>query len=77
VALKEGKNREIRKVMEHFGHPVSRLIRIAYGPFQLGTLPEGQVREVPQKVIRDQLGLAGPNMALPKLELKGRKKIRR
>lgn len=72
VALKEGKNREIRKVMEHFGHPVSRLIRIAYGPFQLGNLQEGQVREVPQKVIRDQLGLGGPNQAKPRLGLKKR-----
>lgn len=77
VALKEGKNREIRKVMEHFGHPVSRLIRIAYGPFQLGNLAEGQVREVPQKVIRDQLGLGGPNQGLPKLALPGRRTIRR
>lgn len=56
VSLKEGKNREIRKVMEHLGWPVSRLIRVAYGPFQLGSLPEGAVEEVPAKVIKEQLG---------------------
>ena len=53
--LTEGKNREIRKMMEHFHHPVSRLIRIAYGPFQLGLLPSGAVKEVPSKVIKEQI----------------------
>lgn len=55
VALNEGKNREIRRVMDHLGLPVNRLIRIAYGPFQLGYLAEGQVEEVPARVLRDQL----------------------
>jgi 23S rRNA pseudouridine2605 synthase len=56
MALKEGKNREIRKLCEHFGWRVNRLIRIAYGPFQLGELPAGALDEVPAKVIADQLG---------------------
>jgi 23S rRNA pseudouridine2605 synthase len=55
VALREGRNREIRKVMAHLGLPVSRLIRVAYGPFQLGLLPRGAVEEVPAKVLREQL----------------------
>ena len=56
VSLHEGKNREIRRVMEHLGLGVSRLIRIAYGPFQLGDLPRGAIEEVPRKVLREQLG---------------------
>ena len=56
VTLKEGKNREIRKVMKALGLEVSRLIRLSYGPFQLGSLPRGEVREVPAKVLREQLG---------------------
>ena len=56
VALREGKNREIRRVLEHFGWPVSRLIRLSFGPFQLGGLVVGAVEEVPAKVLREQLG---------------------
>jgi len=56
VALKEGKNREIRRVMEHLGLSVTRLIRTAYGPFQLGALEKGRVEPVPAKVLREQLG---------------------
>ncbi len=55
VALREGRNREVRRVMAHLGLEVSRLIRVSYGPFQLGTLPRGAVDEVPAKVMREQL----------------------
>src|SRR5690242_1065184 len=55
VSLREGRNREVRRVMAHLGLTVTRLIRIAYGPFQLGTLPRGAVDEVPARVLRDQL----------------------
>ncbi|MEX2642842.1 MAG: pseudouridine synthase [Acetobacterales bacterium] len=57
VSLQEGRNREIRRAMEHFGLTVSRLIRVAYGPFQLGALPESEIDDVPAKVLREQLGL--------------------
>ncbi|HJM51512.1 MAG TPA: pseudouridine synthase [Alphaproteobacteria bacterium] len=56
VGLTEGRNRELRRVFEHLGFSVNRLIRIAYGPFQLGNLGAGEVREVPAKVLREQLG---------------------
>ena len=58
MALREGRNREVRRVMAHLGLQVTRLIRIAYGPFQLGTLPRGAVEEVPAKVLREQLPTA-------------------
>ncbi|HSY89561.1 MAG TPA: pseudouridine synthase [Verrucomicrobiae bacterium] len=61
LSLAEGKNREIRRVCEFMGYPVNRLIRTAYGPFQLGHLERGEVEEVPFKVLRDQLGLAAPS----------------
>jgi 23S rRNA pseudouridine2605 synthase len=57
VSLREGKNREVRRVFEHLGLPVTRLIRLAYGPFQLGALPRGAVEEVNPKVMREQLGM--------------------
>lgn len=56
VTLKEGKNREIRKLFEHFNCDVSRLIRLSFGPFQLAKLAEGHVEEVPQKMLNEQLG---------------------
>ncbi len=65
VSLREGKNREIRRVLEHLGLPVLRLIRVAYGPFQLGLLPRGAVEEVPARVLREQLGAAAPTRRRP------------
>jgi 23S rRNA pseudouridine2605 synthase len=56
IALREGKNREIRRVLEHFGWPVNRLIRLSFGPFQLGGLAVGEIEEVPARVLADQLG---------------------
>lgn len=63
IALREGKNREIRRICEHFGWQVNRLIRTAYGPFQLGALPRGAVEEVPQRVLREQLGAVWKQLA--------------
>ena len=64
VALREGRNREVRRVMTHLSLPVTRLIRVAYGPFQLGTLPRGAVEEVPARVLRDQLPRRRPEMRI-------------
>lgn len=55
LSLQEGKKREIRVVMDALGYPVNRLIRIAYGPFQLGNMPAGSVKEVQHKILKDQL----------------------
>ena len=60
IVITEGKNREIRRVFEHFKYPVSRLIRVGYGPFELGALKEGRVEEVsPRQVdaLIQKLGL--------------------
>lgn len=55
VSLREGKNREIRRVMDALLLPVTRLIRVAYGPFQLGNLARGEVEEVTGKILREQV----------------------
>lgn len=54
--IKEGKNRELRIIMQNFGLKVSRLIRTSYGPFQLGNLKNGNLEEISYKVIKEQLG---------------------
>ena len=56
VALREGKNREIKKLLDYAGLKVNRLIRLSFGPFQLGNLDDGLVEEVPRRVLRQQLG---------------------
>jgi 23S rRNA pseudouridine2605 synthase len=70
MTLREGKNREIKRVLEHLGLDVTRLIRVSFGPFQLGDLAEGAVEEVRLKVLREQLGkglaeLAGVDFSSP------------
>ncbi len=55
MSIHEGKNREIRRVVAHLGLAVTRLIRVAYGPFQLGNLERGEVAEVQARVLRDQM----------------------
>ena len=61
ISLREGKNREVKRIAEHLGLTVNRLIRVSFGPFALGDLAEGAVDEVKRRVLADQLGakLAG------------------
>jgi 23S rRNA pseudouridine2605 synthase len=56
LSINEGKNREVRNLMRHLGLQVNRLIRTAYGPFQLGKLPKDEIEEVPGKQLKEQLG---------------------
>ena len=73
IALREGKNREIRRAMEHVGLEVNRLIRLSYGPFQLGQLKSAEVEELKQRVVRDQLGLGEAPKPKPVRQRKRRK----
>ncbi|MFV2034565.1 MAG: RNA pseudouridine synthase, partial [Halocynthiibacter sp.] len=66
ISLREGKNREIRRALESIGFVVNRLIRVSYGPFQLGQLKAGAVEEIKARVLRDQLGLGGGGAQKPK-----------
>tara|TARA_Y100000991_G_C21907198_1_gene320682 strand:+ start:83 stop:898 length:816 start_codon:yes stop_codon:yes gene_type:complete len=58
LGIREGKNREVRKVMSHFGYKVNRLIRVSFGPFQIKNLTSGEIQEVKNKVLKDQLGFS-------------------
>src|SRR6185312_4151180 len=69
-AIREGKNREVRNVLRHLDLHVARLIRVSFGPFQLGEIAEGAVEEIPTRVLREQLGeklarAAGADFAAP------------
>jgi 23S rRNA pseudouridine2605 synthase len=73
VALREGKNREVRNVLGALGLAVNRLIRLSYGPFQLGDLPPGAVTEIRTRALREQIGdriaaLAGADFSGPRME---------
>jgi 23S rRNA pseudouridine2605 synthase len=70
LGLKEGKYREVRRALDAVGLAVNRLIRLSYGPFQLGDLPPGAVDEVKPRILRDQLGLAPPAEARPRRQAK-------
>ena len=81
IAIKEGRNREVRNIMEYLGYQVTRLLRLSYGPFLLGKLEAGQVEEVKPSVLAQQLGLpsdaidakgAKQTAGAPKLRLKTR-----
>src|SRR5499427_6271492 len=72
-AIREGKNREVKNVLGHLGLAVGRLIRVSFGPFQLGELAEGDIAEVRTRTLREQLGervaaLAGADFAGPRIE---------
>lgn len=56
VTIREGKNREVRRALETINLKVNRLIRISYGPFQLGDLAKGALEEVPNRILREQVG---------------------
>src|SRR5436190_3507080 len=72
-AMREGKNREIRNVLGHLGLAVNRLIRVSYGPFQLGDLPDGAVEAIKTRALREQIGervagVAGADFSGPLVE---------
>ena len=60
LGIREGKNREVRKIMNHLGYNVNRLIRVSFGPFQIKNLASGEIEEVKNKILNDQLGFFKP-----------------
>jgi 23S rRNA pseudouridine2605 synthase len=79
-SIREGKNREVRNVLEHLGLQVNRLIRLSFGPFQLAEMREGAVEEVRTRTLREQLGeritaLAGADFAGPMVEREEQPKL--
>lgn len=56
ITINEGKNREVRKIMEYYGLKVMRLIRVSFGPFHLGSLPLGAIKPVSSKVLKESIG---------------------
>jgi 23S rRNA pseudouridine2605 synthase len=76
LGLREGKNREVRNVLRELGLSVNRLIRVSYGPFQLGELAPAAVEEVKMRVLREQIGeklerRAGVDFSAPLREQEG------
>jgi 23S rRNA pseudouridine2605 synthase len=81
MALREGKNREIKRVLEHLELKVNRLIRTSYGPFMLGDLAPGATEEIRPRVLREQLGErlaqdAGVRMPQPRQKASGGRRRR-
>ncbi|NCG09975.1 MAG: pseudouridine synthase [Alphaproteobacteria bacterium] len=77
ISLREGKNREVKKLLSYVGLEVNRLIRLSFGPFQLGNLETGAVEEVPRRVLRQQLGSTWSDIAegrVPQVKPKTRSK---
>ena len=77
LSLREGKNREVRQVMENMGLQVTRLIRLSYGPFQLGDLSKGAVSAIPRRILADQLGKQAATFGLSRTEGDARKPRRK